>query len=102
MSCQRQQRSMHVCPDAIEITAIFPYLEVYWNWSMPIYVHVHVQPCPLPCVDLYFDDTQATCSFAAFGGSYARDVAHCSITEQICPIRNHPWAQKGNEGYWAT
>ena len=39
------------------------------NWSMPIYIHV--QPRPLPRVDLYFDGTQATHSFAAFGGSYA-------------------------------
>ena len=50
-----------VRPGAIEIQI--------QNWSMPIYIHI--QPRQLSRVDLYFNGTQATRSFAAFCGSYA-------------------------------
>jgi hypothetical protein len=63
-----------VSPGAIEIqiqAENFPYLETVHLLEMPNAIDIHVLPHPLLRVDLYFDGTRVTRSFAAFGGSYA-------------------------------
>ncbi len=39
-------------------------------------IDIHVLPRPLPRVDLYFDSTRVTRSFATFGGSYAPAIIY--------------------------
>ena len=39
--------------------------------ELAIAIHIHGQPRPVPRLNLYFDGTQVTRSFAAFGSSYA-------------------------------
>jgi hypothetical protein len=61
-------------PGAIEIqiqAKNFPYLETARLLEMPMAIDIHVLPRLLPRMDLYFDGTRVTRSFAAFGGSYA-------------------------------
>ena len=42
-------------------------------------IDIHVLPRPLPRVDLDFDGTRVTRSFAAFGGSYVPGEIHARI-----------------------
>jgi hypothetical protein len=77
MSRRRRQRSVQLpctlgCRIEIQIQAKnFPYLETAHLLEMPMAIDMHVLPRPLPRMDLYFDGTRVTRSFAAFGGSYA-------------------------------
>jgi hypothetical protein len=47
--------------------------------EMPMAIDIHILPRPLPRVDLYFDGTRITRSYAAFGGSYAPGIIHCNL-----------------------
>jgi hypothetical protein len=53
-------------------------------------IDIHVLPRPLPRVDLYFDGTRVTRSFAAFGSSYAPDRSELSTRawSRPWPIRS--------------
>ena len=44
------------------------------------YIHIHGQPRPVLRVNLYFDGTQVSHSFAAFGGSYAPGYTYPFLT----------------------
>ena len=61
----------HVRPGAIKIQIQAQYFTNMCLLEMVIAIYIHGLPRPVPRLNLYFDGTQVTRSFAAFGGSYA-------------------------------
>ena len=46
--------------------------------AIALHIHIHREPRPVPRLNLYFDGTQVTRSFAAFGSSYAPAIINDS------------------------
>ena len=72
----------HVRPGAIKIqnqAQYLPNMESARLLELAIAIHIHREPRPVPRLNLYFDGTQVTRSFAAFGSSYAPDHMHTDL-----------------------
>ena len=90
----------HVHPGAIKIqiqAKYFPNMESARLLELAIAIHIHGEPRPVPHLNLYFDGTQVTRSFAAFGSSYAPDIGYGDL---YCIGKKFPLTFLQCEGNW--